>query len=231
MNDSNLVAFLPCRKGSQRVKDKNTKKICNYEMGLVEIKLNQLLKVEKIKKIFLTTDDLKIIYFAKRLDNKKIILDLRPDYLCSNKTSTDQLIKYAGENFDNVNILWTHVTSPFINSELYEKFIDKYFEVVYEKNDSLMSVTKIQKFIWDDKGPISYSLNQENWPRTQTINPLFEINSGVFIAHSDIYKRFQNRIGSSPFLYEIDQLTAFDIDWEEDWIIAENILRNKIRKL
>ena len=231
MTESNLVAFLPCRKGSQRIRDKNIKKICNYEMGLVEIKLNQLLKVEKIKNIFLSTDDLKKINFAKRLNKKKIILDVRPDFLCSNKTSTDQLIRYVGEKFNNVNILWTHVTSPFINSEFYDKFIDKYFETLNITNDSLMSVTKVQKFIWNDKGPVSYSLNPEKWPRTQTIKPLFEINSGVFIAHSDLYKKFHNRIGLSPFLYEIDHLTAFDIDWEEDWIIAENIMSNKIRKV
>ena len=42
--NNNMIAFLPCRKGSQRIKDKNIKKILNFEMGLVEIKLNQLLK-------------------------------------------------------------------------------------------------------------------------------------------------------------------------------------------
>ena len=228
---NDMFAFLPCRKGSQRIKDKNIKKIFNYEMGLVEIKLNQLLNVKKIKKIILSTDDLKIINFAKNLNNNKIIIDIRPDFLCTNNTSTDILINYVGEKYDNINILWTHVTSPFINTELYENLIDKYFEIVDLNNDSLMTVTKIQKFIWNDKGPLSYKSNKEKWPRTQTIKPLYEINSGAFIAHSNIYKRFKNRIGIDPFLYEIDQLTAFDIDWKEDWILAENIMSTRIRKI
>ena len=228
---NDMIAFLPCRKGSERIKDKNIKKIFNYEMGLVQIKLNQLLNVKKIKKIILSTDDLKIINFAKNLNNNKIIIDIRPDFLCTNNTSTDILIKYVGEKYDNINILWTHVTSPFINKELYENLIDKYFEIVDLNNDSLMTVTKIQKFIWNDKGPLSYKSQKEKWPRTQTIKPLYEINSGAFIAHSNIYKKFKNRIGIDPFLYEIDQLTAFDIDWKEDWILAENIMRSSIRKI
>ena len=229
-NDS-LIAFLPCRKGSQRIKEKNIKPILDFKMGLVEIKLSQLLKVEKIKKIFLSTDDIQIINFARRLENKKIIIDIRPEHLCSNDTSTDLLINYVAEKFEEKNILWTHVTSPFINSELYQLFIEKYFEVIHYNNDSLMTVTKIQKFLWDDKGPLSYTLDKEKWPRTQTLKPLYEINSGAFIAHSNIYKNFKNRIGISPFLYEIDQLTAFDIDWPEDWIIAETLMSNNIKKV
>ena len=229
--NNNMIAFLPCRKGSQRIKDNNIKKILNFEMGLVEIKLNQLLKCKYIKKIILSTDDFKIINFVERLNNKKIIIDIRPDFLCSNDTSTDLLIKYVGEKFDDINILWTHVTSPFINAKLYEEIIEKYFEVLVSKNDSLMTVTKFQKFIWDEKGPLSYESNKEKWPRTQTIKPLYEINSAAFIAHSDIYKNFKNRIGISPFLYDIDQLSAFDIDWKEDWILAENIMKMNIRKV
>ena len=51
--NNNMIAFLHCRKGSQRIKDKNIKKILNFEMGLVEIKLNKLLKCKYIKKIIL----------------------------------------------------------------------------------------------------------------------------------------------------------------------------------
>ena len=228
---NNIIAFLPCRKGSQRIKDKNIKKFVNYEMGLLEIKLNQLMKVKYLKNIILSTDDYKIIDYAKKIQNKKLIIDIRPDYLCSNATSTDLLIKYVGEKFDNINILWTHVTSPFINEKLYEQIIKKYFEVLFSKNDSLMTVTKIKKFIWDEKGPLSYESNKEKWPRTQTIKPLYEINSAAFIAHSNIYKKFKNRIGISPFLYEIDHFSAFDIDWKEDWVLAESIMKNNIRKV
>ena len=43
-----VKAFLPCRSGSQRVKNKNIKKFHKYKFGLVELKLKQLLKVEYV---------------------------------------------------------------------------------------------------------------------------------------------------------------------------------------
>ena len=43
-----------------------------------------------------------------------------------------------------------------------------------------MTVTKIQKFIWNDRKPVNYNRNLEKWPKTQTIEPLWEVNSGIF---------------------------------------------------
>ena len=47
------------------------------------------------------------------------------------------------------HILWTHVTSPFIGPDVYDRIIETYFENI-DHNDSLMTVTKLQKFIWND---------------------------------------------------------------------------------
>ncbi len=41
-----IDVFLPCRKQSSRVKNKNTRKFANINLGLLEIKLNQLLKTK-----------------------------------------------------------------------------------------------------------------------------------------------------------------------------------------
>ena len=72
-NDS-LIAFLPCRKGSQRIKEKNIKPILDFKMGLDELKLSQLLKGEKIKKFFLSTDDIQIINLFQLLFMRMIII-------------------------------------------------------------------------------------------------------------------------------------------------------------
>ena len=89
--------------------------------------------------------------------------------------------------------------------------------------DSLMTVTEIQSFIWDDSGPINYDRTEEKWPRTQTIKPIYEINSGVFLADCEIYRKNKDRIGDCPYLYKLDQLDGFDIDWPEDFVIAQQM--------
>lgn len=217
---NNVIAFLPCREGSQRIKNKNIKPFANIENGLIFIKISQLLKVEEIKQIIVSTNDMKVKEIAKSFKSDRIIVDDRPDNLASSETSTDDLIKYVPSLIDSGIILWTHVTSPFVDESIYSQSIKAYFLNI-KKFDSLMSVTKIQKFLWNDVEAINYDRKKEKWPRTQTIKPLYEINSGLFIADIEIYKNESDRIGQKPLLYELSEKIAFDIDWEIDFEIAE----------
>jgi len=221
---SKIVAFLPIRKGSQRVKNKNIRNFAGIDGGLTFIKISQLLKVKKIDKIVVSTNDEKVKKIAKSFENEKIVIDNRPENLASSSTSTDDLIRYVPSIIKNSIVLWTHVTSPFVDEKIYEVMIEKYFEE-NNKYDSLMSVNKIQTFLWNSKKPINYNRDKEKWPRTQTIEPLYEVNSAVFIADIEIYKTLNDRIGNKPYLYELDKITSFDIDWEEDFEIAEILWR------
>ena len=118
------------------------------------------------------------------------------------------------------HILWTHVTSPFISSDIYSQVIEKYLENL-DHFDSLMTVTKIQKFIWNDNEPVNYNRDIEKWPKTQTIKSLWEVNSGIFLAHKSIYEHNNDRIGCMPYLFQLSDEIAFDIDWMTDYKIAE----------
>lgn len=221
-----ISAFLPCRAGSERVPKKNTRPFAGIEGGLLKIKLNQLIASKAIDNIVLSTNDEEVIKIGEAISNDKIRIDRRPEHLATSATSTDDLVRYVPTIIPEGDILWTHVTSPFIDEKIYDKAIE-----IYKKNkqgglyDSLMSVTPLKTFIWNKKGAVNYDRNKEKWPRTQTIEPLFEINSGIFIAGISIYKELQDRIGRKPFLFETNDIDSFDIDWEEDFFIAEAIYR------
>jgi len=224
-----VIAFLPMRKGSQRVKNKNIKDFAKIKGGLTYIKISQLLKSKRIDKIIVSTNDEEVKDIALFFNDKKIIIDDRPEYLASSETSTDDLIRYVPSIIENGIVLWTHVTSPFVTEKLYDEMIEEYLQNL-NKFDSLMSVTKIQKFIWDKEKPINYDKSKEKWPRTQTIEPIYEINSGAFIADIEVYKNLNDRVGNKPYLYEFSDKEAFDIDWEDDFEIAE-ILWSKYGKI
>ena len=118
------------------------------------------------------------------------------------------------------HILWTHVTSPFIGPDIYYQIIEAYFKNL-DRFDSLMTVTKLQKFIWNDGEPVSYDRSLEKWPRTQTLDPLWEVNSGAFVAPKSVYEVSMDRIGNKPYLFELNDEISFDIDWLPDFKIAE----------
>jgi len=210
------------RAGSERVLNKNTKTFANVVGGLARLKIEQLLEARMIAKIIISTNDLQVINIANSFHSEKIVTVTRSKKLASSSATTDSLIKHAGEIMPAGHILWTHVTSPFVNAKKYDSFVRTYFDNL-NTFDSLMTVTKIQKFVWRDNEPISYDREVEKWPRTQTINPLWEVNSAAFIASRDTYRKCNDRIGKKPYLLETTQEVAFDIDWPEDFYLAEKL--------
>lgn len=231
MTKNTVTAFLPCRKGSERVPNKNIRPFGLYAYGLLEIKLVQLLSCSAIDSIVLSTNDSEIIKYAETLKEPRLAIHRRSENLATSMTSTDDLVKHAGELIASGHILWTHVTSPFVDAVLYKDIIQVYFESMTKGHDSLMTTTPLQGFFWDEEGPINYDRNIEKWPRTQTLPLLHEINSAVFLASTEVYEKKSDRIGASPFLYQLDKFTGYDIDWEEDFILAQQLLALNIKSI
>ena len=220
----NIAVFLPCRLGSQRVPEKNIRPISDFEFGLIEIKIKQLINVNKVSSIVVSSNDPTIINFLQNNSFDKVIIDRREDSLCTSSTSTDSLIEYLPSIINSEHIMWTHVTSPFITSNLYNKLIDKYFSSIDDGFDSLLSVTPIQNFLWDNNAPTNYNRDIEKWPRTQTLKKLYEVNSGCFISTNYNYINLNDRIGNFPYLFELDKIQSIDVDWPDDFDLVKTLI-------
>lgn len=226
LDEKKNIVFLPCRKGSQRIPQKNTRPFAGNEGGLLRIKLEELLKSTMIDEIILSSNDEEVLKIGESMHSEKIRVMRRPEDLCSSSTSTDDLINYVSGLIDEGTVIWTHVTSPFLKAETYDKMISLYYEHQKEY-DSLMSVNKIQTFLWNKENSVNYNREVEKWPRTQTLEPLYEVNSGVFIADAEVYHQLHDRIGRHVQLFETSQLESIDIDWPEDFDFAEQLYRIK----
>ena len=218
-----IKAFLPCRSGSQRVKNKNIRKFANYSFGLFQLKIEQLVKVNQFKEIIISTDDLKIINYLKKKKYKKVRCITRPKKLALSSTRTDELIHYAAKFFDkNDHILWTHVTSPLFDTNDYNKAID-----VYIKNkktyDTLIGCNIVQEFIFNKKKPINYNYSKTFWPNTQDLKKLHSINNTIFLTSAYNYIKKGNRIGTKLFFYNIEKIKSIDVDNFEDFKTAEKL--------
>lgn len=223
-----VTCFLPCRAGSQRVVKKNTKPFAGHKHGLIQIKLRQLLASERIDEIVLTTNDADILAYAESLGERRLRLHCRDEELSSSATSTDLLVAHALDLIPAGHILWTHVTSPFITAKHYDEVIQTYVDKTKQGYDSLMTTTKIHGFLWQDEKPMNYDRAIEKWPRTQTLKPVYEVNSGVFIAPVEVYRVHDDRIGTRPYLYSMDKFISLDIDWPEDLVIAECLIEKEL---
>ena len=112
----------------------------------------------------------------------------------------------------------THTTAPFISKESIEKGLDKVIEGSY---DSSFAAKKLQDFLWKNGKPFNYELS--NIPRTQDLEPLYEETSGFYIYNNDVITLLNRRIGEKPYIVEVNEIEAVDIDEKEDFLIADAI--------
>ena len=226
-----ICFFLPTRKGSQRVKDKNTRPFADIEGGILELKLTQLLDSKTIDTIMLSTNDEKSIAVAEKVDKTgRIVIDNRPESLCLDTTKLGDLISYVPTLTKNQYIIWGHTTTPFVTGADYDTAIEAFFEKLIYGYDSLISVMPLQNFLLTAEGKVfNYNTESNKWPRTQDLPKLYEVNHAMFITNRQVYEQAGDRIGTKPFLYEMPKLKSFDIDWEDDFLIAEALYEKLYR--
>lgn len=218
--------FLPTRKGSQRVKSKNTRAFAGIPGGILELKLKQLLLCKSLTNIILSTNDELSAEVAAKIDpaQSKIKVIWRPERLCLDTTVLTDLIAYVPEVIPEQHIIWGHTTTPFVNAEDYDKGVAEYFARIEEGFDSLISVMPLQNFLLDAGGNVfNFDDKANRWPRTQDLPVLYEVNHAMFITSREVYLVEKNRVGPKPYLYEQDKIKSFDIDWVDDFLIAEAI--------
>lgn len=222
---SDITFFLPTRKGSKRVINKNTKRFANFNGGLFELKLTQLIKSNKLTEIIVSSNDeicLEIANEFLRVD-KRIKIDKRPESLCLDSTNISDLVQYVPTITNSEHILWGHVTTPMVDHKIYDDAIENYQEQLNNKYDSLVSVSRLQNFLLNKKSEIINNNTNIEWPRTQDLEILFEINHAIFLTSRNNYMNLKNRIGKKPYIYEMDKIHSIDVDWEDDFLIAESI--------
>lgn len=216
--------FLPTRKGSVRVLSKNTRPFADIAGGLLELKIKELLKIKGNVSVTLSTNDPVSIEVARKI-SRDIVINERPEHLCASTTKIEDLIAYIPTIMSTCHIFWLHATAPFVLAEDYVNAIETYFLKLDEGFDSLMSVTRLQQFLWDkDTRKVVNNKNSlTRWPQTQDLQPLYEINHAFYISSRENYLKLNDRIGLNPHLYELDHIKSIDIDWEEDFLIAEAV--------
>lgn len=217
-----IAFFLPTRKGSERVKSKNTRPFAGIEGGLVENKIKQLLATKHIDEILFSSNDEMCIAIAEKYacDSRLRIIP-RPNELCLSTTNLQDLICYVPTITNADHILWGHVTTPLVEAKVYDTAIEQYLSKITKGYDSLVSVKELKNFLLNQEGKLVNNTTDIPWPRTQDLEPLYEINHAIFLAKRSVYTEQKNRIGQKPLLYIMDEIHSKDIDWEEDFKIAE----------
>lgn len=221
------TGFLPCRAGSERVKNKNTRPFAGFAGGLLELKLRQLASVAELDEIVVSSNDDIVLEFARkfaRMSDPRVVPLERPDEFGASGTSMGRFIgEYIANLRDQGTLFWTHVTHPFVRPDLYSEAIARYERCRNDGFDSLVSATKIQTFLWRDGKPFNYDTTVEKWPRSQDIPPVWEINHAIYVIPFALVRQENDRIGKNPFFFQMEERDALDIDWEDQFKVLDEL--------
>lgn len=215
------VAFVPVKLNNQRFPGKNTKKFADG-MPLLTYFLKTLVAVEGFDSIYVYCSNEEICkYIVEGVEFQK-----RPKELDLQTTTPQDIIScFIKENDADVYAV-CHCTSPFVTAEHISECLRK---VKNEEYDSAFLGERIQKLLWN-KQCKAVNFTPDNIPRTQDLSPLYAEVPAAFIFKKEMFIKYRRRIGINPFMVEVDGIETVDIDYLEDFMIADAIYMNIINK-
>ena len=219
-----FVALVPMRHHSERVPGKNYRLVAGRP--LYSYILEALLPCSEISQIVVDTDS-PVIMEGISAEFPAVRVIERPQHLRGGDVPTNEVILHdiqvtAGEFY-----LQTHCTNPLVRSATLSAAIQAFRER-YPEHDSLFTVTRLQKRLWDVDGR---PLNHEPGVllRTQDLPPVYEENSCIYIFDRDGMQARRNRLGERPSLFPMEAEEAWDIDEESDLRMVEFLLTQRLQ--
>ena len=213
----NLVAVVPARKGSQRVKNKNFKPFCGK--NLLTHKIEVLKKINQIDEIIINTDSDEAIKIAKDLG---VSFKRREKYYANSECTNSEFWSHIAETTDSSLIMFTNCTSPLVKEETYVKIIDS-FGASKSSNDSINTVTEIKEYLYLDNKPLNF--NPSKAPNSQNLPEIVKLNFAVNILSKEHMFKMKSLIGNKPLFYKLDDIEGFDINSNYEFEYAEYLFK------
>ncbi|MDG2255717.1 MAG: acylneuraminate cytidylyltransferase family protein [Opitutaceae bacterium] len=213
-----LVALLPMKANSERVKGKNFREFAGKP--LFKWMLDALVEVNEIDCIIINTDARHILEANGLKECSRIRIRERKSELCGDFVSMNKIIEDDILNVESGDYLMTHTTHPLISPQTIRSAITEYKEGTAKGKDSLFSVNRYQTRFYKKNGtPINH--DPDNLIRTQDLEPWYEENSNLYLFSKDSFFSANARIGTKPILFETPTTESQDIDNKIDWRTAE----------
>jgi len=217
MSLQKITALMPIKHDSTRVRKKNFRlfngKPLFYHM------MEKLEACNRIDEILINTDAIEVVEYIRNSGSLKFKLIERPNHLLGDDINMNQLITYDITKTNAEHFFQTHCTNPLVKLETIEQSIDFYFNNL-DTYDTMFSVDEIKKRGYtDDFKPLNHAPGE--LVPTQDLPPILVENSNFFIFSRSTFLTYQHRIGKNPYLYKVNKLESLDIDYEEEFLIAE----------
>jgi len=217
MTKKKLLAIIPARGGSKRLKNKNTRLFCGKP--LISWTINLALKIPNVHDVIVSTDDDEI---------KKISIDygakvpfIRPKYLAKDNISAVEVAKHVISKLKHDgNIILLQPTSPLRTMDDIKKSLD-----FIKNNNAVISVYKSPH----NSNLLTYSKTGERFVPINKNKDVYIPNGAIFVAESNWLMNKNSFYNNEVAIYEMPFERSIDIDYYHQFLTAENIFKDIIR--
>lgn len=211
---NHVTAIVPIKQHSERVPKKNFRDFNGQP--LYHWILETLQDTSEIDEILINTDADPVVENAP--SQFDVVISERPNELQGDFVSMNDIIEYEVERNEADLFIQTHCTNPLLQSTTISDAVNEF--VSSDDADSLFTVTKHQKMLYDDDlKPINH--DPYDLSRTQDLPPIYEENSNLYVFTQETIEKTGCRIGKDPMIYKMDEIESIDIDTETDFQLAE----------
>lgn len=211
-----VVAIIPIKTISKRVKGKNFKKINGKP--LYELTLKKL-KYCNFDEVYVDTDSDEIKDYCA---SNKINIINRLRSLSKNSANGNDLLNYHASIIEADIYFQLFITAPLLKI----KTINNCIKILKnnKKIDSILTAKSKYSWFWFENRPVNY--NPKILPRSQDAIPVVVETTALYGIKKIALKKRQCRIGYRPFFYEVSDTESVDLDTKNDF----NYLNYLIKK-
>jgi CMP-N-acetylneuraminic acid synthetase len=217
-----IVGLIPSRLGSKRVKAKNLRLLAGKP--LIYYMIRTLQQCRSFDEICVNSESDLIGQVAQRYG---IPFYKRPAEFATSESMIDEYINEFLVNVECDVLAVLNPTSPFLTSEEIDAAIDYFLDNDF---DTLLACENVRTHCFLRSEPINFS-TQGQHPRSQDLDPVQALNFAVTIWDARKFVKHYKEKGYGVYtgklgLYAFEGLSTIDIDWEEDFVLAEIVMEN-----
>lgn len=221
-----IIAMIPARIGSQRLKFKNLALL--NKKPLIYYSINAAKSSKIFDDIYLNSDDQIFENISKRYSIK--FYSRKKKLGSSNTKSDDVVYDFLKNNFCDI-LVWVNPIAPLIQKNEIKDTVN-YF--IKKNLNSLITTSYKQAHLLYKKKPINYNL-KEKFSKTQDLIPLEYMNYSLMMWKRDSFiKQFEKKgfamLHGKVGHYQISDQSSLNVKYLEDLRIINEILKYRKNK-
>ncbi len=214
------VVMIPIKLNNERVPGKNVKCFSDGTPLMVLIQ-QACLDAKLVDEVYVYCSKEEVCEYL--LPGVKFLK--RPEYLDGNGANCNDILREFMKEVEADIYVASHATGPFTKSQSIDECIQKVASGDY---DSAFLAKRIQEFLWSEGKALNFDV--QHFPRTQDLVPIYSEAPGAYVFTRETFLTYGRRVGAKPYICEVSEIEARDIDYPEDFEIANAIYSNIIMK-